>query len=182
MLSVFFFLNPVLINNRTSISNLPSIELQSAQGYSLKYYINDFYNQFQLDANVSFQKTTGNFFTNHNITENTTQIEYFFLPQDNSNLYMDMQIAKYLPFLESTLKLTSNYSISNFSNIVNNSDLRQNQNHFWSNSLFWKSAFEIPVNFENTFFYQYSNSKSENQQAFSNKSWQNTFKLIVTSN
>lgn len=174
----FFFLNQVLINNRTTISNLPTLELQNSQRYSLLYFNNDLYNQFQLNANVSYQKSTGNFFTNQNITENTTQIEYFFLPQDNSNWNMNMQISKYIPFIESTLKLTSNYTLSNFRNIVNNSDLRQNQNQFFSNSFFWKTAFEIPVNFENTFTYQYSNSKSENQSAFINKSWQNTFKVI----
>lgn len=174
----FFFLNQVLINNRTTISNLPSLELQNSQRYNLLYFNNDLYNQFQLNANVSYQKSTGNFFTNQNITENTTQIEYFFLPQENSNWNINMQISKYIPFIESTLKLTSNYILSNFRNIVNNSDLRQNQNQFFSNSFFWKTAFEIPVNFENTFTYQYSNSKSENQSAFINKSWQNTFKII----
>lgn len=174
----FFFLNQVLTNNRTTISNLLSLELQNSQRYSLLYFNNDLYNQFQLNANVSYQKSTGNFFTNQNITETTTQIEYFFLPQDNSNWSMNMQISKYIPFIESTLKLTSNYTLSNFRNIVNNSDLRQNQNQFLSNSFFWKTAFEIPINFENTFTYQYSNSKSENQSAFINKSWQNTFKII----
>jgi len=178
----FFFLNQVLINNRTTISNLPSLELQNSQRYSLLYFNNDLYNQFQLNANVSYQKSSGNFFTNQNITETTTQIEYFFLPQDNSNWNMNIQISKYIPFIESTLKLTSNYTLSNFRNIVNNSDLRQNQNHFFSNSFFWKTAFETPVNFENTFTYQYSNSKSENQSAFINKSWQNTFKIIVKPN
>ncbi|TXK72485.1 hypothetical protein [Mesonia sp. HuA40] len=178
----FFFLNQVLINNRTTISNLPSLELQISQRYSLLYFNNDLYNQFQLNANVNYQKSTGNFFTNQNITATTTQIEYFFLPQDNSSWNINMQVSKYIPFIESTLKLTSNYILSNFRNIVNNSDLRQNENQFLSNSFFWKTAFEIPVNFENTFSYRYSNSKSENQLAFINKSWQNTFKIILKPN
>ncbi|WP_394906487.1 hypothetical protein [uncultured Mesonia sp.] len=178
----FFFLNQVLINNRTTISNLPSLELQNSQRYSLLYFNNDLYNQFQLNANISYQKSTGNFFTNQNITATTTQIEYFFLPQDNSSWNINMQVSKYIPFIESTLKLKSNYILSNFRNIVNNSDLRQNENQFLSNSFFWKTAFEIPLNFENTFSYRYSNSKSENQSAFINKSWQNTFKIILKPN
>lgn len=178
----YFFLNQVLINNRTTLSNLPSLELQKSQRYSLLYYNNDLYNQFQLNANISYQKSTGNFFTNQNITENTTQIQYFFLPQDNSNWNTSLQISKYISFIESTLKLTSNYSISNFRNIVNNSELRKNQSRFLSNSFFWKTAFDNPINFENTFTHQYSGSKSENQSAFINKSWQNTFKVIVKPN
>lgn len=161
---------------------MPSLELQKNQWYNLLYFNNDLYNQFQLNLNVSYQKSTGNFFTNQSINENTTQIEYFFLPQDNINWNMNMQISKYIPFLESTFKLTSNYSISNFKNIVNNSELRQNQNHYFSNSFFFKTAFNMFVNFENTFAHQYSNSKSEKQSAFENKSWQNTFKVIVKPN
>jgi len=140
------------------------------------------YNQFQLNANVSYQKSIGNFFTNQNITENTSQIEYFFSPQKNSNLNLNLQVSKYIPFIESTLKISSNYSISNFRNIINNSELRINKNQFLSNSFFWKTALDIPINFENTFNYQYSNSKSQNQSAFINKSWQNTFKIIVKPN
>lgn len=176
----YFFLNQILINNRTTIRNIPSLELQNSQRYSLLYFNNDLYNQFQLNINVSHQKLTGNFFTNQNITENITQIKYFFLPQDNNNWNMNMQISRYIPFIESTLKLTSNYSISNFINVVNNSDLRQNRSQFLINSLFWKTAFDIPVNFENTCTYQHSSSKSKNQSAFTNNAWQNTFKVIIT--
>ncbi|APY07407.1 hypothetical protein BWZ20_03425 [Winogradskyella sp. J14-2] len=178
----YFFLNQVLINNRTTINNLPSLKLQNSQRYSLLYFNNDLYNQFQLNANISYQKSKGNFFTNQNITENTTQIEYFFLPQNNSNWNMNVQVSKYFSFIESTIKLTSNYSISNFKNIVNNSNLRLNQDDFLSNSFFWKTAFEIPINFENTFTYEYSKSKNENQSAFTNASWQNNLKLIFKPN
>jgi len=178
----YFFLNQVLINNRTTIENLPSLELQNSQRYSLLYFNNDLYNQFQLNANVSYQKSTGIFFTNQNITENTTQIKYFFLPQDNSNWNVNMQVSKYIPFTESTVELTSNYSISNFRNIVNNSELRQNKNQWFSNSFFWKTSLDSPINFENKFTYQYSNSESENQSAFINKSWQNNFKTVIKPN
>ncbi|PIX13714.1 MAG: hypothetical protein COZ74_04950, partial [Flavobacteriaceae bacterium CG_4_8_14_3_um_filter_31_8] len=171
----YFFLNQVLIDNRTTIKNTPSLELQNSQRYSLLYFNNDLYNQLQLNASINYQISNGNFFTNQNINENTTQLEYFFLPQDNSNWNINTQISKYIPFLNSTVKLTSNYSISNFRNIVNNSNLRQNQSQFLSNSFFYKTAFKFPINFENTFIYQYSYSKSENQSAFINKSWQNKF-------
>jgi len=159
----YFFLNQVLIDNRTTIKNTPSLELQNSQRYSLLYFNNDLYNQLQLNASINYQISNGNFFTNQNINENTTQLEYFFLPQDNSNWNINTQISKYIPFLNSTVKLTSNYSISNFRNIVNNSNLRQNQSQFLSNSFFYKTAFKFPINFENTFIYQYSYSKSENQ-------------------
>lgn len=178
----YFFFNEVLINNRTTISNLPSLALQNNQRYTLLYYKNDLYNQFQLNANISYEKSKGNFFSNQNITKDTTQIEYFFLPQNNSSWNMNLEVSKYIPYIESTFKLMNNYSLSNFKNIVNNSDLRQNQNQFLSNSFFWKTAFDMSVNFENTFTYQFSNSKSENQLGFVNNSCQNTFKVIFKAN
>ncbi len=175
----FFFLNQVLINNRTTITNIPSLDIRKRQRYSLLYFNNDLYKQFQLNANVSYQKSTGNYFTNFSITENTTQIEYFFLPQDNSIWNMNMRVSKYLPFLKSTIKLSSNYSISNLKNIVNNSALRNIKSQFLSNEVFWKTAFNILVNLENAFTWQYSVSKSENQQSFINTALQNNFKIIV---
>lgn len=40
-LEQYYFLNQVLINNRTTISNLPSLELQNSQSYGLLYFINN---------------------------------------------------------------------------------------------------------------------------------------------
>lgn len=178
----YFFTNQVLIDSRTTIRNLPNLELQNNQRYSLLYFNNNLYNQFQFNININYQKSSGHYFTNQHITKNTTQIEYFFLPQNKNTWNINTHISKYLPFIKSTLKLTSNYSTNNFINIVNNSDLRRNKNLFISNSFFMKTAFEIPVNFENTLTNQHLNSKGEDQPAFINRSWQNTFKVIIKPN
>ncbi len=175
----YFFLNQVLLDNRTLINNIPNLKLQKNQVFSFLYFVNDLYNQFQLNANVTFVKSEGNFFTNQNITENITQIEYFFLPQNNSNFNSSLKISKYFSVIKSKIQLKTNYAISNYKNIVNSSDLRQNRSQFLSNSFFWKTAFDLPINFENTFTYNYSNSKSENQLAFINKSLQNTFNVVI---
>jgi len=126
----YLFLNQILTNNRTTISNTPSLELQESLNYGLFYFNNDLYNQLQINSGINYQKITGNFFTNSLINENTTQINYFYLPQDNSNLGFNFSVAKYIPFLESTIKLSSNYSISEYKNIVNNSELRNNKSQY----------------------------------------------------
>ncbi len=175
----YFFLNQVLIDNRTTVANIPSLELQNSQRYGLTFFNNNLYKQFQLRANIVYRKSTGNFFANSFITENTTRIEYFFLPQDNSNWSASFLISKYIPIIASTLRITSNYSVSDYRNIVNNSELRQNRSQFNTNTLFWKTALDIPVNFENTLTYQYSYSRSAGQPSFVNIAWQNNFKIIV---
>ncbi len=175
----YLFLNQILINNRTTISNVPSLELQESINYGLFYFNNDLYNQLQINIGVNYQKTTGNFFTNSIINENTTQINYFFLPQDNSNLSFNFLIDKYIPFLESTIKLSSNYSISEYKNIVNNSELRNNKSQFSNTKLFIKTAFDGFINFENTVSFIKSISENENDNQFSNESLNNTFKIIL---
>lgn len=173
----YFFSNRILLDNRTLINNIPNLSLQKNKILSFLYFVNDLYNQFQLNVNVTFLRSKGNFFSNQNITEDSTLIEYFFLPQNNSNFNSSFQISKYLSFIKSKIQLRTNYAISNYKNIINNSDLRQNKSQFLSNTFSWKTAFDLPVNFENKFIYQYSESKSENQLAFTNKYFQNTFNI-----
>lgn len=177
----YFFLNQILTDTRRTIQNIPSLELQDIKKYGLVYFNNDLYNQFEMEAKLNYQKSTGNFFTNSNITENTTNIEYFFSPQDNSTWGVDLQVSKYIPVIESTLKVITNYSVSNYRNIINNSEFRQNESEFLSTTFFYKTAFDIPINFENSIIWQYSNTKSASQQlSFNNKSLQNNTNIIIT--
>jgi hypothetical protein len=175
----YLFQNQILINNRTTVSNTPSLELQESINYSIFYYNNDLYNQLQINLGADYQKTTGNFFINSTINENTTQINYFYLPQDNNNINFNFLIVKYIPFIESTIKMSSNYSISQYKNIVNNSELRNNKSQFLSTKLFFKTAFDGFINFENNIDFSKSISKSIDSNQFINESFNNTFKIIL---
>jgi len=175
----YLFLNQILINNRTTISSTLCLDLQETPNYGMVYYNNNLYNQLQIIAGINYQKSTGNFITNTIISENTTQISYFYLPQDNSNLGVNFLIAKYIPFLESTIKLSTNYSISEYENIVNNSELRNNKSQFLTTKLFIKTAFDIFINFENTLNLSKSISETENTNQFINESLNNNFKIIL---
>lgn len=176
----FFFTNQILINNRSSISNRSSLNLQKSQNFGLNYNINDLFNQFELSAGLNYRLNKGRFFSNSNITQNASQVEYFFLPQGNKELGADFLVAKYISFLESTLKLKSNFTSSTYSNIINNSDLRSNTTQFFQTQFFWKTAFDLPINFENEYSWRYSNSKSQGlQQAFTNSAIQDEFRIIV---
>jgi hypothetical protein len=175
----YFFLNQILINNRVTLVNEPSLDLQTKQVYSIFYYNNNLYKQSEFNVNFSYQQSTGNFFSSYSITPLTTQIQYFFLPVNNSIWSTDVFISKYIDTLESTFKLTSQYSLSNYRNVVNNSDLRQNQRQLFSTTFFWKTAFDVSINFENSLSLEYSNSKNENQPAFTNTAFQNISKVIL---
>ncbi|MDG2432219.1 hypothetical protein [Flavobacterium sp.] len=176
----FFFTNQILINNRSSTSNRPSLNLQKSQNLGLNYNINDLFNQFELNAGLNYSFNKGSFFSNSNITQNATQVEYFFLPQGNKQFGADFMVAKYISFLESTLKLKSNFTSSTYSNIVNDSELRANSSRFFQTQFLWKTAFDLPINFENEYSWRYSNSKSQGlPQTFTNSAMQDEFRIIV---
>ncbi|OYQ46786.1 hypothetical protein CHU92_01325 [Flavobacterium cyanobacteriorum] len=173
----YFFQNKVLIDTRTTIQNIQSLSLQQNSSYSLSYYLNDLYKQFQLSTKLSYRNSKGNYFSNAEITDNTIQIEYFYLPQSNDDLNFNFQISKYLNIIESNVKFNSNISQSRYKNIVNNSELRNNKSTFIRNQLLWNTGFNGPLNFENDFSWSYSKSESENFQPFIINSIENAIKI-----
>jgi hypothetical protein len=171
------FVNQILIDNRNVINNTPNISLQKNENYGLLFSKNDLFNQLDLSIGGNYLKQKGNYFNNIEINENTTRITNFFLPEANENLSFYLNFSKLIPSLKTNVKITSNYSILNFKNIVNNSDLRTNKSYFSSNSLFLKTSFNSLFNFENKSIYTVQEINS--QTSFTNKSLENNFKLII---
>ncbi|MFK5889427.1 MAG: hypothetical protein QM486_01705 [Flavobacteriaceae bacterium] len=175
----YLLFNDILIDNRTTVSNTSSLRLQEITNYGIYYFNNNLYNQFLINLGVNYQKTIGNFFTNSLVNKNTIQINYFYLPQDNSNLSFNFKVSKYIPFLETTIRLNSNYNLSKYKNIVNNSELRNSRSQFFNASLFAKTAFDGFINLENSINYAKSFSQSQDNPQFSNESLNNSFKIIL---
>ncbi|WP_339659959.1 hypothetical protein [uncultured Polaribacter sp.] len=177
----YLFPNQILINNRVTKTNKPDLSLQKSQNLSMYYFNNNLYDQFQMNLGINANRVKGNFFSNSTINEDTMQLSYFFLPEYNSIYSLNFNISKYLPFIESTLKFSSNYSIYNFKNIVNNSSLRENTNKGLNLNLFAKTAFDGIFNFQNDFSYTSTLSENNtNNSIFNNAFINNTFKTIIT--
>lgn len=175
----YLFRNEILINNRQVIKNTPSLELQNKLNYGLSYNKNDLFNQLQINGGVSYQKSSGNFFSNSTINENLSLINYFYLPQNSGAVNYNFLIAKYIPFLESTLRLNSNYGVSTYKNVVNNSEIRSNKNQFFNMELYIKTAFDGVINFRNVLKFSNFISKSEGGSEFTNSGLNNSFKILV---
>lgn len=173
------FSNPILVNNRISQTNIPSLELQKVLNFNAFYIINNLYKQFQLNVGLNYNQNKGNFFSNVDIQNNNTFVNYFYLNENSNNLNFNFLIEKYLPNLESTIRFKSNYAISNYKNIVNNSELRNNENKLFSSEIFMKTAFDVIINFENVFQYNQNISQSNNNQNLKNSLINNTFKIII---
>ncbi|PWA06563.1 hypothetical protein DB895_03875 [Flavobacterium psychrotolerans] len=175
------FSNSILVSNRISESNIQNLAIQKALTFATYYTVNDLYKQFQLNLGVNFSQNRGDFFSNINVKENNTQIEYFYLPENYKNLNLNFLIEKYIPVFESTIRLKSNYNYSDYKNIINNSDLRNNTNQYVNSEVFIRTVFDIKINFENVVQYCYNKSQSE-ENKFINSSLNDTFKIIIKPN
>lgn len=175
----YFIENPVYISNRLIKSNDVSLELQQSKFISAFYFVNNLYKQFQLNISGSYLENRGNYFSKLTIQPNSTQIQNFFLPERNKLLSMNFLIEKYVPFLEGTIRLKSDYSVQYYKNIVNNSALRNNSTKYLANELFFKTAFDGKINFENIIKYRILTSATDSGFTFSNQSLNNKFQVIT---
>ncbi|WP_445722073.1 hypothetical protein [Flavobacterium sp.] len=174
----YLLMNNLLISNRTSISSVPNFELQKAANYNLNYTIYDLYKQFQMNFGINYTINKGNFFSNLNVDQNTTQIEYFYSNEDFSSKGANFLIEKYLHFIETTIRLKTYYGISNYKNFINSSEVRNNESSYSISEFFMKSAFDGMLNFENILKYNFRKNSSNNSQSFENISYSNSFKLL----
>jgi hypothetical protein len=135
------------------------------------------YKQFFVSVVVSYQKNNGNYFSNFIINENETILNNFYLYEKNDNLNLSLSTEKFIDKLSTTFKLTSTVSKSNYKNIINTSDLRNNTSNNISNELAIRTAFNTKINFENLSNYIYSSNETENSTAIANKMFTNALKI-----
>jgi hypothetical protein len=127
---------------------------------------------------TGYAQTEGSYFSDIEITANRTQTTYFFLPQRVSSLINYLTVEQFFHKIFLLVKYNANYNIQNYKNIVNNSDLRNNQMKNFSNILELKTAFNIPLNFQNTFSYSRMLSRNEVSGSFLNQSWSNILSIV----
>lgn len=175
----YFVKNPVYISNRMIKSNEVSLNIQQSKNLNLFYLINNLYKQFQLNIGASYSENKGNYFSNLLIQQNSTQLLYFFFPEFNRLLSFNFMIEKYIPFLQGTVRLKSDLFKQYYKNIVNNSSLRDNTIEALTSELFFKTAFDGKINFENTVRHKFLQSKTADDFHFDNQAVNNNFQIIL---
>lgn len=173
-----FFTNPIFINNRTSIKNTPSLDIQKTFSTQFFYNILNLYKQYQFTIGALYSSNKGNYFSKILVTDISTDYNYFFLPQKNENISFSMMVDKYIPFLRSKVKIKSYYSIFKYKNMVNTSDLTDNTSTNSNIEISFKTAFPTKVNFENNVSYNYISTQKENEITNMNTNFRDIFKII----
>ncbi len=140
---------PIFTSSRFSIKNVVDLKLQRAVFYSINYFHNDFSRMLQVDLGSNYRQNKGNYFSELHINRYTTTTSFLYLPDANSGFGGNMLIEKYSSLLQGTIRLKSNYSLSRYKNIVNNSGLRENSVQILSSEFFFKTAYDSQINFEN---------------------------------
>lgn len=173
----YIFRNSVLISNRLKISNIPNLEMQKSTIYGLNYFNNNLYKQYQLNFGLNYKKNKGVFFSDFIVNENETIIKNFFLNEGSNSFSANFMLEKFVSLIETTLKVTSTYTKSNYKNIVNSSNLRDNSSVMLLNELSLKTSFGIKLNFESTFAYNRNTSQSQEFEKIANNSIISNFKV-----
>ena len=174
--------NYIMTSNRSITKNDASMQFQKKQEISVGYSVYNIMKQFSTSFSATYNNEKNNFFANTDVSENLTKMTYIFLPEKNTNISINYMIEKYIPRFQSTFRVNVNYNLYAYRNIVNNSELRDNKFNFLGTELFAKTAFDIPVNLENTFKWQSSNSKAEGYSSNKNIFIDNVSKLLIKPN
>lgn len=174
----FLFSGPILINNRSLINNEPNLSLQKTQSAKIGYQVRNLPEFFELGFDVGYQKVKGTYFIRASITETLTQTTNIFTDRPIENYNASLYFSMFIDFLSSTVKVNSSYNGFEYFNEVNNAIINKNRGNLLQNELFFKTAFDFPVNFENSFKLNYSVFAGRNESPVENVDVQYTFKVI----
>lgn len=176
------FTNYIAQNNRFIKQNNLNLNLQQNQNYTLSYRFNDLFTSFATNLALIYDGKKNTYLSSVEIQNDYTIYSLFQSPTNIENYSLNFGIEKYVKFLNSTIKHTSNYGINNYKNIVNQGELRNNQSRNYNAYFFISTAFRLPVNFQNKFNYTNINFKSDNQNSNTNISLNNSLKMLIKPN
>lgn len=167
----------VLTNNRSLLNNNFSFNLFNNQSFDVGYRINDFYNLFQFNLYSNYNYSKYGYLSRLNVDQDLNFNTFIVEAVDNKNLQFGFMLEKYVHVLKSTLNLNSNYTISQYQNIINDSGLRDNTSKNLFTEFKIRTGFKGALNFENNLFF--GNNFFETELGGSNEftSFQNDFSI-----
>ena len=174
--------NPVIASNRLIKSSEVGLHVQKTYSTTAFYLLNDLEKQLRVSVGGGVSAGYGNYFSQLLVTPTTTQTRSFFLPEPATLWTASALLEKYVPALQSTVRVSSDYSASTYRNIVNGSGLRDNRLEALSSILFMKTALDWKINFENQLEHRLIASRAADNPRFFNQSFFNSAKIIYKLN
>ena len=178
----YLFTNLIAQNNRFIRRNILDLNLQQNQNYILSYRYNNLFTAFSTNLSLIYNNNKNTYLSSIEIQDNFTISTFFQSPTNIENYSLNFGIEKYVNFLNSNIKHVSNYGINNYKNVVNQSDLRNNQSRNYNAYFYITTVFNFPINFQNKFNYSNINFISDNQNSNTNISFNNNLKMLIKPN
>ncbi|MFY8159792.1 MAG: hypothetical protein ACOVNU_00550 [Candidatus Kapaibacteriota bacterium] len=176
------FTDLITQSNRIVKKNNFSLELQQNQNYSLNYRYNNLLTSFAINFAFFYDNKKNTFLSNIDIQDDYIIFNSFQSPTNIENYVLNFGVEKHISFLKTTIKHSSNFSVNNYKNTVNQGNLRNNQSLNYNAYFYINTAFRLPVNIQNKFNYGASNFISDNQNMNPNISVNNSTKLLIKPN
>ena len=148
----------------------------------MSYRYNNLFTAFSTNLSLIYNNNKNTYLSSIEIQDNFTISTFFQSPTNIENYSLNFGIEKYVNFLNSNIKHVSNYGINNYKNVVNQSDLRNNQSRNYNAYFFITTVFNFPINFQNKFNYSNINFISDNQNSNTNISFNNNLKMLIKPN
>ncbi len=174
------FDNFIQHSNRTFSRNITSLTPVKPIKSTLQYALNNQFSSFTFNAMLSMEKRKYNFVPSTVFNGTNNFITYTLLESPLDNYTFSTAASKYLEFIKSNLKVRFISNLFNFQNIVNNSDLRDNNTIANNLAITLKTGFLKKINFQNSVEIG-GNQFRNNSIEFQNQSWSNSFEAFYTS-
>lgn len=171
----YIFANTVFVNNRNLILNNPSFDYQKTSLYSLGYFYNDLLTNTTLNISSRFEKSNGQYLQDLSVNEDFSVIKNIFYAEKNSISNASLRFTRFIEILSSSIIYKSNFTHSEYPNLLNSNDIRINSNQILQNTFEIRTGFTTKINFENVFTHNSITSKSIIKNNVS--SIQNSFKI-----
>ena len=167
----------ILTNHRSLSNNEFSFNLFNNHTSTFGYRINDFYNLFRFNFYGSYHFKKHGYVNKLNIDEENSFYTSIVDVTDNGSLNFGLDLEKYIHLLRSTININSSYSVDEYQNIVNDSELRNNLSKSWFGNFSIRTGFKGKINFENKAFLRNFSFENEGSKSNSFTTFQNDFNI-----
>ncbi|WP_343687926.1 hypothetical protein, partial [Chryseobacterium gleum] len=156
--------------------NLITRDLQTTKSVGLKFWHNDFENQFLINTFLNYSNEKGQYFSNLNMESDLISAVYFFSPRQNNQFTHLFNLTKLIYPIKTKIKIKTFYTRSNYFNIINSEERKVGVQNF-NITLGLNSAFSSKVRFENETTLGFLDYKSDVETE--NRSIQNKFTFVL---
>jgi hypothetical protein len=172
------FLKQVVNQNRSTVRNDISMELQTNSQFSIGIRKDNLNNGINQNWMIILIRSNRNFISDLSINSNISKLVFFRSPQASSFWNFNYQIDKYLYDLQVNINHNSNFSMGSNFNKFNSPELRENKQFSYVGSLAMRTMQQKWADFENRLTYQWHEFFGPDARN-RNISINNSFKIIV---